>query len=874
MTADPCPALPRPSIPPGDEDARLARLHALRVLDTAPEALFDGLASAAATVCDTPIALISLIDDKRQWFKANVGLPGLHELPRGQTPCAEALLAGSLLEISDVRQEARFRDCSLVGTAPGIRFYAGVPLRLSDGCRAGTLCVMDYRPRALDARQHLILDSLAGTVTQALELREQARNALQSATEQTRLTQTLLDHVLEGIITIDDAGRILSFNREAERIFGFGAAEVIGRHAGLLLPEDGVARIERYLGAPAPDQDGAILDRGREGRGRRRNGEIFPLELDVSRSPMNGRAFYVGVIRDISQRRHMEHRLAESLDQLQVTLDSIADAVITTDVHGTIRWLNPAAERMTGWGCGEATGRPLGEVFTILDETTRKVMPDPVARCLALGRTVGKSDQPVLISRDGSEYGIEKSAAPIRDDEGSVHGAVLVFRDVSERRQLSREMTHRATHDALTGLVNRAELEARVRRLLEHARSHRGSSSLIFIDLDHFKAVNDACGHLEGDKLLKQVSSLLLHAVRARDTVARMGGDEFAVILEHCDVSQGLRIAQKICGQMEDFRFICDGRAFRVGTSIGLVPLDERWPDAAQLFQAADSACYIAKETGRNRVHVWMDSVEGIQLRQGEMQWVERLEQALDEDRFELFAQRILPVAAARARADVELEILLRLREPDGSLVGPGAFLPAAERFHLATRIDRWVVRHAFEWLTRNHHRQQVGLLSINLSAQSLSDRAFPTFVEERARETGFPLSRLCLEITESTVIGHRAEAVHFTRHMHQLGARIAIDDFGSGASSFGYLRDLSVDFIKIDGQFITGLLDDPLDQASVKHFMDLAQVVQVGTIAEFVERQDVLEALGLLGIERAQGALLHQPEPLDSLSLQAVSAT
>jgi diguanylate cyclase (GGDEF)-like protein/PAS domain S-box-containing protein len=580
-----------------------------------------------------------------------------------------------------------------------------------------------------------------------------------------------------------------------------------------------------------------------------------------------------GAFQDVTVRKAIEKERDKSRDLLQVTLDSIGDAVITTDTEGRVQWLNPVAERMTGWLKAEAMGKPLLQVFVILHEETREPAEDPVRQCLSQGKIVGLARGTVLVSRDGTEYGIEDSASPIRDVDGLGHGAVLVFHDVSEQRRLSREMTRRASHDQLTGLVNRSEFEARLGRLFAALKQENSNNALLYIDLDQFKLVNDACGHSVGDDLLKQVSALLRHAVRQRDTVARLGGDEFGIILERCDMAQGKKTAQKICDQMEEFRFLHDGRRFRVGASIGLVPVDRRWSNMAQVLQAADTSCYAAKEAGRNRVHVWFDTDRAMKARKGEMQWASRLEQALDEDRFELHGQRIEAIAPSARAEGLHCEILLRLREHDGTLIPPGAFLPAAERFNMATRIDRWVVRRTFDWMERAAREgREIAMIAINLSGHSIGDRAFHRDVREMVAHAGFEVRHLCFEITETAAITNFSDAKVFIGEMRSLGVKIALDDFGAGASSFGYLKSLPVDYLKIDGQFIIDLLDDALDNAAVRCFREVAEVVGVTTIAECVERRDVHQALREIGIDMAQGYLIHRPEPLENIFVTATT--
>lgn len=580
--------------------------------------------------------------------------------------------------------------------------------------------------------------------------------------------------------------------------------------------------------------------------------------------------------RDITARRAMEEslrdnqlRLAEKNELLRVTLESIGDGVITTDAQGNVAWMNPVAERMTGWLSDEAAGRPTGQVFNILQQETREFAQSPVSRCLAEGENVALPGNTVLVSRGGGEYGIQDSASPIRSADGQILGAILVFRDVSEQRRLGQEMTFRAQHDELTGLINRSEFENRLGKLIQEAPLTGGAHSLLYMDLDQFKLVNDACGHAAGDLLLKQLASIFQSVVRSRDTLARLGGDEFGVLLEHCTVEQAKRVAEQICSQMEEFRFLHDGRRFRLGTSIGLVPVDARWTNVEAPMQAADSASYAAKEAGRNRVHVWYDTDQAVTVRMGQTQWGSRLENALHERRLELFGQRIEPLSATAKQGGAHVEVLLRLREDDGSLISPGAFLPAAERFHMATRIDKWVLKEVLSFLRDRASAGDIEMFAVNLSGQSVEDQEFHRYVGELLAGSSVDLRKLCFEITETSAITNLANATLFIEAMRKLGVRIALDDFGAGASSFGYLKSLSVDFLKIDGQFVRDLIEDPLDLAAVRCFTEVAKVVGVKTIAEFVERDELIEPLLAIGVDYVQGFTVHKPQPL----AQAVKA-
>ena len=573
----------------------------------------------------------------------------------------------------------------------------------------------------------------------------------------------------------------------------------------------------------------------------------------------------IGVNWDVTPLRTLSNQLREQHELLQVTLQSIGDAVITTNASGHITWMNPASEFLTGWLSEEVKGVPLNQIFNIIQEDTRRPAKNPLQACLSDSSRTEKESKTVLISRNGMEFGIEESAAPMRSKEGDLLGIVLVFHDVTEQRQLTKDMNYRATHDALTGLVNRSEFETQLKSSLHKAIDENRKHTLVYIDLDQFKLINDACGHSQGDLLLVQIAKLLSQTMRSGDTLARLGGDEFGVILQDCSTDEARHRAQAICDSMNEFRFEHEKRRFRIGTSIGLVPLDKRWTDIESAMQAADTACRTAKEAGRNRVHVWFDTDKAMHTRRKDMQWATRLEQALDEDKFILFAQRI--ETFANENSGIHAEVLIRLRDSDGKVILPNAFLPAAERFNMATRIDRWVLEHSLDVLSRLEDITSTEMLCINLSGQSVSDRVFHSEAVQLLKDAGSEIcQRICLEITETAAVTNIADATTFIEKVRALGVRIALDDFGSGASSFGYLKSLPVDILKIDGQFITGVIEDPLDNVAVRCFVDISRVMNLKTVAECVESQSVLDSLGAIGIDYTQGFFMHKPEPIENV--------
>lgn len=576
-----------------------------------------------------------------------------------------------------------------------------------------------------------------------------------------------------------------------------------------------------------------------------------------------------GALQDITRRKRDELALHESRELLRVTLDSIGDAVVTTDAQGRVTWFNPVAAAIIGCTPQTCSGRPIADVMQLINEDTRHPVDNPIQLAMGENRIVGISASTVLVARDGTEYGIEDSAAPIRDAQGRVIGGIMVFHDVTEARALQREVSERARHDPLTGLANRHEFELRLRHAMQRGAPDGRVDMVFFIDLDHFKLVNDVAGHAAGDLLLCQVASLIEGQVRSRDLVARLGGDEFAVLLEHCPSDKAEKVAQAMCDAIDRYRFVAaSGQVFRVGASIGIAATT----DAADPINAADSACRAAKESGRNRYHRWNPADAAIRARAGETAWSVRVEKALDEGLFELFGQRIVPL---RDAADgLHLEVLLRMRDEDGSLIAPGQFLPAAERFQLINRVDRYVVQRVFELLAAHHDTLPRGsTVAVNLSGLSVGDPAFHAFVRGQMERATFDLGLLCFEVTETAAITNLAVARTFLQALRERGVRVALDDFGAGVASFGYLHSLQVDFLKIDGQYTHGMAANPLDMVSMRSFCGVAQVLGVHTIAEAVETEEELAGVRALGIDFAQGYLLHRPEPLVPLLAGRVAA-
>jgi diguanylate cyclase (GGDEF)-like protein len=428
--------------------------------------------------------------------------------------------------------------------------------------------------------------------------------------------------------------------------------------------------------------------------------------------------------------------------------------------------------------------------------------------------------------------------------------------DVSERKRITSEMAWQASHDALTGLVNRHEFEERVARLLFNRRGQR-RHAMLYIDLDQFKVVNDTCGHQAGDQLLRQLTGLVAVTVRESDTLARLGGDEFGLLLVDCPLDQAIGIAEKLIATINEFRFIWDDQTFSIGASIGLVEITRRTESVAALFSAADSACYAAKDKGRNRVVVYHQSDREMAARHGEMTWVSRINKAIEEDRFVVHSQTIERMAAPDDGRR-HCELLIRMIDEEGEIVQPGNFIPAAERYNIMPALDRWVIKHVFQKLAKEGDTGV--MVAINLSGTTLSSEHLVSYVHEQIRESGVSPEAICYEITETAAIANVARAREFIDEMHALGCKISLDDFGSGLSSFAYLKTLQVDFIKIDGTFVKDIAVDQADQAMVEAIVRVGQVMGIRSIAEFVETEDVYKLLKRIGVDYVQGWFVDTP--------------
>ena len=663
----------------------------------------------------------------------------------------------------------------------------------------------------------------------------------------------------EIVLVHDD--RILLANESAASLIGLSPQQLEGRDVADLVKPAYRALFrktvtQRLAGETAPRRLEIQLINGDE--------QGLWVEAQSSLIEFRGSRAILTIARDVSHRKNLEVSLSRSKRQAQYTLESISEGVITTDNQGRIDYMNRAAESMVGTNRDDAAGHKIGELFSLIDDADRRSLGDPVERCLSIRRRVNMGRRALMVSKDGEhEHSVEISASPIQGPANSISGTVVVFHDVGEIRGLTQQMSYQATHDALTGLINRREFERRLQEAMDSAHAQEAVHILCYMDLDRFKAVNDSCGHIAGDNMLREVSSLIKEQVRDSDFVGRLGGDEFGTLLMGCPIDKAQQIAADICNAVADYRFVWKDKIFNIGISVGLVQISHASGTLQDVVSAADSACYVAKQRGRGQVHVYSARDEAIARDRGDIQWLRQLQDALHEGKFELALQPIIATGSGD-NSGPAVEVLIRMPDERGRHSNSADFLRSAERYQLMPQIDRWVVNATLAAI----NAQEIRLASnrscaINISGQTLGDEGFLDFVVGALDHSGVAPGNICFEVTESAISTNVQYAQRFIEVLHGIGCEFALDDFGSGLGSFASLKHLPVDYLKIDGTYTRNLSSDLVNQEMVAAMIKLARTMQFKVVAEQVEEQEDFDWLRDNGVDFVQGNFVDPPAAL-----------
>ena len=670
-------------------------------------------------------------------------------------------------------------------------------------------------------------------------------------------TRSIIDNITQPLLLLDHDMRLLVFNGEAARLFG-------------LRNEDLRELVLSNLLVAPQEQRAARASIGRhtwQAEARCRAGDRFMAEFTLSLVQSTHGRRYLVAVRDLTEQQRFEDELHAHKALSEITLDGVADAILNTGKDGIITFANRAASRLLGRDRSDLVGQRLIDCLRFHNPHHNEHLEGAIYGVLHGGGSVRLNDSAELLNQDGDAICVDGRLTAVCNRAGDVTGCTTIIRDVSTERRMQAVLSFKATHDELTGLINRSELERRLHEQVLQSGSTREPCSVLMVDLDRFKLVNDNYGHMAGDLLLRQLTRCLLARIRNSDSLARIGGDRFALLLPRCSEERAVTVAQTLRRAAAGFRFAWEDEQIKIGVSIGVVTIDHHMHHACDVVTAADAALLIAKEGGRDRVVVYR--AEGLeeQRRRGEVLWANRIREALEKDRLRLYCQPIVPLDWSGGR-DWSCEVLVRMLDKDGHMVPPMAFIPAAERYDLMPLVDRWVIRSVIEhWQCEPEIFGQINKCNINLSGQSLAQEGFHDFLINLFDKSGFPHELACFEITETAVVANMQNAKHLIHELSARGCRFALDDFGSGLSSFAYLKHLPVNYLKIDGAFVRDMLNQPMDAAMVRAIADIGHTLGLETIAEFVENKALIAELRRAGVDYAQGFAVQRPFPLSNLT-------
>jgi diguanylate cyclase (GGDEF)-like protein/PAS domain S-box-containing protein len=699
-------------------------------------------------------------------------------------------------------------------------------------------------------------NKLGGTLNQLFEALH-AKDA--QARQREQLFKKLANTMPEVILVHGE--KIMFANREAGELLGMPPESLIGHDITDIIRPAYRSRVRKIMdeqlagGRQAVRYELQLIDGEERARW---------AEATSTRMRYRGRPVILTVARDITYRKSVEATLGRGRQQAQITLESLGEGIITTDATGKIDYMNASAEKLTGMNRDQAAGQAVGDVVKLVDEGDGRDLGDPVSRCLAQRQRISMGRRALLMPVDGgAEVSIDATASPVTGPDDALTGAVIIMRDVGELRGLTREMSYQASHDALTGLINRREFERQMNGLLDSLRADNAHHALCYMDLDRFKVVNDTCGHMAGDNMLREVAALLRDHMRDSDVLARLGGDEFAVLLFGCPLDKARQIADDICAAIRGYRFVWQDKIFDIGISVGLVELNQKSGGLEDILSAADSACYVAKQRGRGQVHVYSATDEVAARQRGEIHWLSKLQSAIRDENFELYTQPIISVAG-RILNGPAVEVLLRMNDPEDGIILPNEFIRAAERYQLIGTLDRWVVQAVLDAVASGAIRlPDSRSVAINLSGQTMAEDSFLDFVIECLDHSQVDPSQICFEVTEQAVLADLDHARRFIGVLHGMGCSFALDDFGSDIGSLASLQGLDIDFLKLDGVCTRDVTVDTVNQEVVSAVTRLSKAVGFKVIAEQVEDQPSFDGLRELGVNFIQGNYVEEPKAL-----------
>ncbi len=674
-----------------------------------------------------------------------------------------------------------------------------------------------------------------------------------------------LDSILEaasiGLLCIDEEDTILELNPLAALMLDLDEDDSLGTPLSLVFGQSEIIKLHHIINTAHEEEE--ILPN--EITFVSESGNIKHYRVSAFSDEENNKYVINLVLQDVTQSATAETKLAQEKQRNRITLKLLKDGVITTDSNCNIETMNPVAEGLTGWPSYEAKDTNLDTVFKLIDANTRERIINLGSECLGTGKAIETNNNLILLDRFNNEHPVELSITPSSSLNIETGGLVLIFKDASETRRLTQEISHQASHDALTGLLNRQEFEYRLQKAIDSAAAHDVQHVLCYLDLNQFKIINAQAGHTAGDIILKKASDLMRKHIRSIDVFARLGGDEFALLLVNTTIDHAKVIAQELIDSIRNSTFKWSDQHFEIGLSIGLIMIDKHSQDPAQMLTRSELACFTAKDHGRNKMHIYRKEDDELTRRHTEMMRAAGVTGALQEDRFRIYCQPIVALAP-KDNESLHYELLIRLTDPKGDLIMPASFIPAAERYGLMSSLDRWMIRTAFRSYDDTFGQDSGVQIAINLSGNSLNDDSLLGFIKDEINETEINPTNVCFEITETAAISNLDQVTQLILELKRIGCRFALDDFGSGLSSFTYLKNLPVDYLKIDGSFVHDMIDDTIDHAMVEAINQVGHIMGIGTIAECAESDEVVEMLRDLGVDYAQGYAMGSPVPIEGL--------